>query len=257
MARSDLTEGPVWRALARVSAPMSLGILAVLSIGLADAYFLGQLGGAPLAAVGFIYPVTTALASLAIGLSAGANAAVSQALGREDEDSAVARMSLHAAGLGLLLPGAGFIALGGWYLLLLPLTLGLFWLAVIAWFWAGMVVAPLGVWLGAAALAGALAGPGAWPPAAWLAPAAAAAPNSRQSLSGATPGVSSHPGVRRLERPPGAGSQSGPAPCGSAWAASHARAARRAGAPPPSRAAPAIGLPSGAGARSGKSPDTP
>ncbi|UWQ26805.1 MATE family efflux transporter (plasmid) [Leisingera aquaemixtae] len=103
MARSDLTEGPVWRALARVSAPMSLGILAVLSIGLADAYFLGQLGGAPLAAVGFIYPVTTALASLAIGLSAGANAAVSQALGREDEDSAVARMSLHAAGLGLLL----------------------------------------------------------------------------------------------------------------------------------------------------------
>ncbi len=81
----------------------------------------------------------------------------------------------QAAGLGLLLPGAGFIALGGWHLLLLPLTLGLFWLSIIAWFWAGMVVAPLGVWLGAAALAGALAGPSVWPPAAWLAPAAAAA----------------------------------------------------------------------------------
>ncbi len=81
----------------------------------------------------------------------------------------------QAAGLGLFLPGAGFLAVGGWALLLLPLTLGLFWLSIVAWFWAGMVIAPLGVWLGAAAVAGLLAGPSIWAPAAWLAPAAAAA----------------------------------------------------------------------------------
>lgn len=81
----------------------------------------------------------------------------------------------QAAGLGLFLPGAGFLAVGGWAALLLPITLGIFWLSIVAWFWAGMVIAPLGVWLGSAALAGMMAGPAIWGPAAWLAPAAAAA----------------------------------------------------------------------------------
>lgn len=103
MADIDLTQGPVWRGLARMSAPMTLGILAVLSVGIADAYFLGQLGGAPLAAVGFIYPVTTSLTSLSIGLSAGTSSVLSQAIGRRDSGAALARLSLHAFGYGLFL----------------------------------------------------------------------------------------------------------------------------------------------------------
>lgn len=99
----DLTKGPVWRALAAMSAPMMLGILAVLSVGLADAYFLGRLGDTPLAAVGFIYPVKAAVTSLSIGLSAGANAAVSQSIGRDDSDADAARIGLHALGLGVTL----------------------------------------------------------------------------------------------------------------------------------------------------------
>ncbi|RYH03599.1 MATE family efflux transporter [Salipiger sp. IMCC34102] len=79
---------------------MVIGILSVLSVGLADAYFLGQLGSAPLAAVGFIYPVTAAVTSLSIGLSAGANATVSQAIGAERDPN---RIGLHAVGLGLAL----------------------------------------------------------------------------------------------------------------------------------------------------------
>ncbi|OAN81788.1 MATE family efflux transporter [Jannaschia sp. EhC01] len=106
MPASDLTQGPVWRALARISAPMSLGILAVLSVGIADAYFLGQLGGEPLAAVGYIYPVTTALTSLSIGLSAGANAAISQAIGRKENAATVARLAIHTIILGSLLASA-------------------------------------------------------------------------------------------------------------------------------------------------------
>jgi len=110
----DLTKGPVWRALARLSAPMMIGILSVLSVGLADAYFLGQLGGAPLAAVGFIYPVTAAITSLSIGLSAGANATVSQAIGAGESDAAAVRVGMHATGLGLALSllVAGAIYLG-------------------------------------------------------------------------------------------------------------------------------------------------
>src|SRR5271156_2576901 len=81
----------------------------------------------------------------------------------------------QAAGLGLLLPGAGFLADGGWLMLLFPLTLALFWLSVVAWFWAGVVIAPLTVWLGTAILAGVLVGPQIWDLALYLAPAAAAA----------------------------------------------------------------------------------
>ncbi|NSX54008.1 MATE family efflux transporter [Parasulfitobacter algicola] len=118
MASKDLTKGPVWKALASVSAPMSFGILAVLSVGIADAYFLGQLGGAPLAAVGFVYPVTTAITSLAIGLSAGANAAISQSLGRGDDTAETSRLAFHAFGLGIILSimVAFLFALAGQYL---------------------------------------------------------------------------------------------------------------------------------------------
>ncbi|MCB1747509.1 MAG: hypothetical protein H6977_08085 [Gammaproteobacteria bacterium] len=80
----------------------------------------------------------------------------------------------QAAGLGLLVPGGGFLALGAHGIVLLALTVAVFWLACVAWFWAGMVVAPLTVWLGSALLAGATVGDVAWAPGAWLAPLAAA-----------------------------------------------------------------------------------
>ncbi|NNF25316.1 MAG: MATE family efflux transporter [Rhodobacteraceae bacterium] len=96
----DLTEGPIWRALSAVSAPMALGIFAVLSVGIADAYFLGRIGATELASVGFIYPVTAAITSLAIGLSAGANAALSQSIGRDDDAQDTNRLALHTLALG-------------------------------------------------------------------------------------------------------------------------------------------------------------
>ena len=96
-----LTEGPVWRGLAALSAPMALGILAVLSTNLADAFFLARVGPDALAAVGFVYPVTTAISSLSIGLSAGASAVIAQALGRREDSGAVTRRGLHALGLGV------------------------------------------------------------------------------------------------------------------------------------------------------------
>ena len=42
--------------------------------------------------------------------------------------------SLQAAGLGLLVPGGGFLALGPLGVLALAATLGLFWLSFIVWF---------------------------------------------------------------------------------------------------------------------------
>jgi len=64
----------------------------------------------------------------------------------------------QAGGLGLWFPGAGFLAVGGWAILLFPATVALFALALFAWFGAGMVVAPLFVWIGAALAAASMAG---------------------------------------------------------------------------------------------------
>lgn len=65
--------------------------------------------------------------------------------------------SWKAAGIGLWFPGGGFIAVAGWALLLFPLVLGLFAVSLIAWFGAGMITAPILIWLGSALLAGYLA----------------------------------------------------------------------------------------------------
>jgi Linalool dehydratase/isomerase len=70
--------------------------------------------------------------------------------------------ALQAAGLGLWIPGAGFLAVGGWAILLFPVTLALFALAVFGWFGAGMVIAPIIVWLGSALLAGRMVGDQTW-----------------------------------------------------------------------------------------------
>lgn len=95
-----------------MTGPMTLGVLAVISVGLADAYFVGRLGEAPLAAIGFVFPVTIALTSLGIGLSAGANATISQALGRGDEEGAQ-RVAAHVTVLTLAL-GVALMLVGWW-----------------------------------------------------------------------------------------------------------------------------------------------
>lgn len=69
--------------LLRLSLPMVLGVVAVISISLVDTYFVGQLGTAPQAALSFCFPVTLSVASLAIGLGAGAGSVVSRAIGAE------------------------------------------------------------------------------------------------------------------------------------------------------------------------------
>lgn len=67
-------------------------------------------------------------------------------------------VALQALGWGLWLPGAGFVALGGTWMLLFPLALLVFVLSFLAWLLAGAAVLPPIVWLVAAIAAGALAG---------------------------------------------------------------------------------------------------
>lgn len=78
----------------------------------------------------------------------------------------------QAAGLGLMFPGAGFLTMGLVGIVLTAFTLALFVLAMIAWFGAGMVIAPAIVWIGSAALAFGLAPGVAWGPAPYIVVAA-------------------------------------------------------------------------------------
>jgi putative MATE family efflux protein len=87
-SNNNLTDGALVPLMAKLSTPMVLGIIAVMSISLADTYFVSMLGTKPLAALSFTFPVTFTIASLAIGLSAGAASVVSRALGSNDKSRA-------------------------------------------------------------------------------------------------------------------------------------------------------------------------
>ncbi|MBB4658825.1 MATE family efflux transporter [Parvularcula dongshanensis] len=98
----DLTSGPVASGLARLALPMVLGVGATLSVSLADAYFLGRLGTAALAAISFTFPVVLTVTSLAIGLSAGAASVLSRAIGAGRGEADAARLATDALLLALL-----------------------------------------------------------------------------------------------------------------------------------------------------------
>lgn len=88
---AKLTRGSIPGHLVSQTLPMIVGVAATMSIGLVDAYFIGQLGSAELAAVSFIFPISVALASLGVGVMVGINSVVARALGEGDDAKAARR----------------------------------------------------------------------------------------------------------------------------------------------------------------------
>ena len=86
---------------------MMVGGAALMSVGIIDAYFVGQLGADALAAISFIFPVTVALSSLGVGVIAGISSVVSRALGEGDTDKARRR-----GNMGIVLAGLFGLAVG-------------------------------------------------------------------------------------------------------------------------------------------------
>lgn len=93
--------------------PMVFGITAVMSVSLADTYFVGQLGPDQLAAISFCFPVLITVTSIAIGLSAGAASVVARAAGRGDH-ARVRRLTSDAIILALIV--AAGLGVAGWFL---------------------------------------------------------------------------------------------------------------------------------------------
>lgn len=103
---AKLTRGSIRSHLVSQTMPMVIGVAAMMSIGLIDAYFIGRLGSTELAAIAFIFPVTVAITSLGVGVMVGINSVVARALGEGDHAGAMRKASfgiIFATLLGVVL----------------------------------------------------------------------------------------------------------------------------------------------------------
>lgn len=104
--RGKLTRGSIRGHLVTQTTPMIIGVAAIMSIGLVDAYFIGQLGRTELAAISFIFPISVALTSMGVGVMVGINSVVARALGEGDWDKAARRANfgmVFAVSVGVIL----------------------------------------------------------------------------------------------------------------------------------------------------------
>ena len=101
-----LLDGPVGPTLWRLSAPNIVVAFAQTLATIADAWFVGQLGVAPLAALALVFPVQSLMQMMSAGaMGGGVSSAVARALGSGNRVRAEA-ITLHA-----LLIAAGMAAL--------------------------------------------------------------------------------------------------------------------------------------------------
>ena len=105
--RVSLPRGSIRGHLVTQTTPMIIGVAAIMSIGLVDAYFIGQLGRTELAAISFIFPISVALTSMGVGVMVGINSVVARALGEGDWDKAARR-----ANFGMVFAVTGCLVLG-------------------------------------------------------------------------------------------------------------------------------------------------
>ena len=104
--RGKLTRGSIRGHLVTQTTPMIIGVAAIMSIGLVDAYFIGPLGRTELAAISFIFPISVALTSMGVGVMVGINSVVARALGEGDWDKAARRANfgmVFAVSVGVIL----------------------------------------------------------------------------------------------------------------------------------------------------------
>jgi putative MATE family efflux protein len=96
-----LTEGPVGKTIVRLTLPMILGLIGMVTFNLVDTFFVGHLGTEELAALGFTFPAVLIINSLALGLGTGAGAVISRAIGEGDHHR-VRRLTTDSLVLSLL-----------------------------------------------------------------------------------------------------------------------------------------------------------
>jgi MATE family, multidrug efflux pump len=74
--------------LMKSTAPMVVGVLALMSFQLVDSYFIAKLGVEPLAVIGYTIPIYQAIIGVQVGIGIATTALISQRLGARNEHDA-------------------------------------------------------------------------------------------------------------------------------------------------------------------------
>ena len=82
-------------------APMIIGLMVLITNSLVDAYFVSQLGSAPLAAVSYAFPVSFIVGAIAMGLGTGTASLASRLFGAGNQEK-VRQIATHSMLLGLI-----------------------------------------------------------------------------------------------------------------------------------------------------------
>lgn len=136
----NLLSDPIGPTVIRLALPTLFGLAAIILFGVVDTYWVAQLGDAPLAAMGYVFPVTAVIISVSIGVGIGTTSAISRTLGNGDR-TRVGPLTTHAlllafvsvalvAGLGLLTMDVVFARMGAD-----PQTLKLIKQYMTPWYW--------------------------------------------------------------------------------------------------------------------------
>lgn len=114
-ALDRLQNGPILSTLLRLSLPNVLAMVMTVAVGIAETWYVGLLGTAPLAAMALVFPFAMLSGMLSAGaMGGGVSSAISRALGAADLPRAN-QLALHALLIGTLaglLYSALFLALG-------------------------------------------------------------------------------------------------------------------------------------------------
>lgn len=101
-----LLTAPILPTLLRLAAPNVLAMVMTVLVGMAETYYVGRLGTAPLAAMALVFPFAMLTQMMSAGaMGGGVSAAISRALGASDTARAQTLL-LHALVIGV---GAGVI----------------------------------------------------------------------------------------------------------------------------------------------------
>jgi len=114
MQTVDLTKGSVPKLLSSQALPMIWGIFAVISMNLADTYFVGQLGTDELAAMGFTFPIVMIMSSVAFGIGIGASSLIARAIGSKQNNEVrgyTTSSVLIALGIAIILAIVGVLTI--------------------------------------------------------------------------------------------------------------------------------------------------
>ena len=84
----DLLNNDIATTLRKMTLPMIVGMVVLMTFGLVDTFFIGMLGTQELAAISFTFPVTFTVISLNIGLGIGTSAIIAKLLGAGQHDQA-------------------------------------------------------------------------------------------------------------------------------------------------------------------------